>query len=107
MRAIVDLVDSITGLWTRTIRLLVLGGIAIAAIFMLMISVTAPAVVENVGDRAERISDKAIEAAREEARATALAEDGWGYSDANAGATDSAATNFSDGGGGDWGAASE
>jgi hypothetical protein len=85
----------------------VFGAIALGVIITAMFVFAAPAVVEQVGARAESISDKAIEAAREEARATALAEDGWGYSDANAGATDSAAANFSDGGGGDWGAASE
>ena len=96
MRAIVDLVDSVAGTWTRTVGMLVIGGIVIAGLFMLMVSFTAPAVVEHVGERAERISDKAIEAAREEARAHAMAEDGWGYSDSAASADTHAADTFDD-----------
>jgi hypothetical protein len=112
VREVVDLVDSVASTWTRTIRIVVFGAIAVAAIVMLMIAVTAPAVVDNVGDRAERISEKAIETARQEARAQAMAEEGWGYSDANAGAAaDSEAAGFSEDtgtySGDDWGAPAE
>ena len=96
MRAVVDLVDSIAGTWTRTVRLLVLGGIAVVALIMLMVTFTAPKVAETVGDRAERISDKAIQAAREETRNQSLAEEGWGYSDANAAAAASSAADTGD-----------
>lgn len=111
MRAVVDLVDAIAGTWTRTISILVIGGIAVVAIVTLIVSLTAPAVVENVGDRAERISNNAIEAAREEGRVHALAQEGWGYSDNNSDTANSAADDFSDDGsephGDDWGAPSE
>jgi hypothetical protein len=87
---------------------LVLGGIAVAAIVMLMIAVTAPAVVENVGERAERISNKAIETARQEARVQAMAQEGWGYSDANTAVADSEASDYGEGtGGDDWGTPAE
>lgn len=96
MRAVVDLVDSIAGTWTRTISILVMGGIAVVAIVTLIVSLSAPAVVESVGDRAERISNNAIEAAREEGRAHALAQEGWGYSDANTAATNATADDYAD-----------
>ena len=96
MREIVDLVDSVAGTWTRTVKIVVIGGIVVAGLFMLMITLTAPAVVEEVGDRAERISDKAMAVAREEGRAHALAEEGWGYSDGNSDAAYSTADGFSD-----------
>lgn len=111
MREIVDLVDSVAGTWTRTVRIVVIGGIVVAGLFMLMITLTAPAVVENVGERAERISDKAMAVAREEGRAHALAEEGWGYSDANTNAGNTTSDDFSEDSGGssgdDWGAPSE
>ena len=57
------------------------------------------------------MGDKAIAAAREEGRAHALAEEGWGYSDANSDAANAAADDFSDDSsepaGDDWGTPSE
>ena len=92
-------------------RILVFGGIAVAAIVTLMIGLTAPKVIDTVGDRVERMGDKAIAAAREEGRAHALAEEGWGYSDANSDAANAAADDFSDDSsepaGDDWGTPSE
>jgi hypothetical protein len=111
VRAIVDLVDSISSTFTRTIWILIIGGVAVVGIVMLMIGVTAPAVVEEVGERAESISEKAIEAAREEQRAHALAQEGWGYSDSTAAASDTGAADYHDDGsdqfGGAWAADSE
>jgi hypothetical protein len=96
MREVVDLVDSVASTWTRTVRMVIIGGIVVVAIIMLTVSLTAPAVIEEVGDRAESISDKAMQTAREEGRAHALAQEGWGYSDANSGAANSAAGDFAD-----------
>jgi hypothetical protein len=115
MRAIVDLVDSITGVWTRTISILVIGGIAVVAIITFGIGFAAPSVADKVGDRAERISAKAIEAARQEARAQSMAQEGWGYSDANTDAAtesgsfeaDAASYDSSEYSSDDWGSASE
>ena len=81
MQVIVDLVGTVSNLFTRTIWILIIGGIVVVGIVSLMIGYTAPAVVAEVGERAERISNKAIETAREEGRAHALAADGWGYSE--------------------------
>ena len=81
MRALVDLVDSISG----TIRFIILAIMGFGLIVTIMvwgsILVIAPQVSEDYADRAEEFGDRAIEAAREEARARDLAEDGWGYSE--------------------------
>jgi hypothetical protein len=90
--------------------MLVIGAIVVAGLFVLMIAFTAPAVVESAGASAERISDKAFEAARQEARTQTLAQEGWGYSDANTAAADSAASDYGDDSaqyGDDWGAPAE
>ncbi len=81
MQWLVDLTGTVASTYTRIIWILILGGIAVVAIVSLLIGYATPAVVEEVGERAERISDKAIEAARDERRAEELADEGWGYSD--------------------------
>jgi hypothetical protein len=81
MQGIVDLVGAVSNIFTRTIWIVILGGILVVGIISLMIGYTAPVVVDQVGERAERISGRAIEAAREESRAHALAAEGWGYSE--------------------------
>jgi len=81
MQVLVELVNTVAGTYLRGIRFLILGGIALVAIFFLFLGYAAPVVVDKVGERAESISDKAIAAAREEGRAHALAADGWGYSE--------------------------
>ena len=86
MQGLADLIGNITHAYTSTIRIVVIGMIVLGAIITGTIMYAAPAVVENVGERAERISEKAIEAAREESRAHAMAQDGWGYSSASASA---------------------
>jgi hypothetical protein len=93
MRALVDLVDSVTSVFNRSVWMLVIGGIVAAAIIALVIGFTTPTMVHEVGERAERISEKAIEAERRERRERALAEEGWGYSDT---ASDYSATDAAD-----------
>ena len=100
MREFVNLVDTVASSYLRGLRLLILGAIILAIIVFLFLGYAAPVVVEEVGDRAESIGDKAIEAAREEHRAAALAEEGWGYSDTASGSSDSST-------GEDWGTASD
>lgn len=78
MRELVSMVEAVTGTFTRSLWLLVVGALGLMAIFALMIGFTAPKVVDQVGERAERIGEKAIAAAREEKRASELARDGWG-----------------------------
>ena len=98
MQPLIDLVGNITQAYTSTVRIVVLGAIVLGAIITAMVMFAAPAVVDQVGARAESISDKAIEAARQEARAQALAEDGWGYSDSVASADADSAGSFEDAG---------
>ena len=85
MRAIVDLVDSLTGTVRFFIGAIVLGGLVIGMMMTAGISYVAPKVAEDYGERAERLGQEAIAAAREESRARDLAEDGWGYSEPGAG----------------------
>jgi hypothetical protein len=110
MQPLVDLVGNITHAYTSTVKIVVLGAILLGVIITAMFLLAAPALVEEVGARTESISDKAIEAAREEARAHALAEDGWGFSDSAASSDTDAADSFDGGGdasGDDWGAGAE
>ena len=81
MRDFVNLVDTVASSYLRGVRLLILGAIALGVILFLFLGYATPVVVEEVGARAESITDKAIEAAREETRAAAMAEEGWGYSE--------------------------
>lgn len=86
MQALADLIGNITHAYTSTIRMVVIGLIVLGAIITAMFMYAAPRVAESVGERAERMTDKAIEAAREESRAHAMAQDGWGYSSSAAAA---------------------
>ena len=88
MQVFFALIETVAGSYVRGIRFLILGGIALAAIFFLFLGYAAPVVVDKVGERAESIGDKAIAAAREEQRAAAMAGEGWGYS-ADSGASES------------------
>ena len=89
MRALVDIVHNMTSTVRFIMAALVLGGIVIALLMVGGVSIIAPQVADNYGERAERLGERAIEAAQEEARAQALAEDGWGYSEPGAGETSS------------------
>jgi hypothetical protein len=79
MRALVDIVTTITG----SIRFIF--GLFFLCIFGLGLMVTAgatyiaPVAAEKVAEKAEKAHDKAIKAAREEARNRSYAADGWGY----------------------------
>jgi hypothetical protein len=107
MREFVNLVDTVASSYLRGIRLLIVGGLVLAVIVFLFLAYTAPVVVEEVGERAESISDKAIEAAREEQRAAAMADEGWGYSDTTASSAESRAADFAETSGDDWGTPSD
>ncbi|WP_407874809.1 hypothetical protein [Qipengyuania nanhaisediminis] len=79
MQALVDFVDSLTGVVRLAILAITGLGVIITLIAASSFSYVAPQVAEDYADRAENNADKAIVAAREEARARSLAEDGWGY----------------------------
>ena len=96
IQPVADAVGNITHAYTSTIRTVVIGAVVLGAIITAMFLLAAPAVVEEVGARAETISDKAIQAAREEARAHAMAEEGWGYPNPAASAATDPADSFDD-----------
>lgn len=81
MQAFVDLVGKIIWSIQKFYMMLLFFGFAVTVVLAITIYATAPTVADEVGDRAERLGEQAISAAREEARAQALAEDGWGYGD--------------------------
>lgn len=85
MRALVDMVDNFTGTVRFIICAMVVVGLGAAFMLTAGVSYVAPKVAEDYGERAERIGEKAIAAAQEEARAHDLAKDGWGYSEPRAG----------------------
>jgi hypothetical protein len=107
MREFVNLVDTVASSYLRGIRLLIFGALALALIVFLFLAYAAPVVVEEVGERAESISDKAIDAAREEQRAAAMADEGWGYSDTPASSADGRAADYAETSGEDWGTPSD
>lgn len=81
MQALVDMVNS----FTSVVRWIILGIIVLGAIFSFLVSgsiyLIAPQVSDDFADRAEVLGERAIESARQEARARDLAEDGWGYAE--------------------------
>ena len=85
MRALVEIVDSFSGTVRFLICAIFLAGFVVTGMLTMGVSYVAPKVAEDYGERAERLGQQAIEAAREESRARDLAEDGWGYSEPGAG----------------------
>ncbi|MFU7528390.1 hypothetical protein [Qipengyuania sp. ASV99] len=81
MRAFVEIVENMTGVVRLIIGALVLCSLGFGLLMTLGMTYVAPKVAQDYGERAERIGERAIAAAQEEARARALAEDGWGYGD--------------------------
>ena len=81
LRELQQILDTVSGTVTETVRLFVLGIFAIVVVLSIAGWLTAPVIAEKAGEHAERISEKVIEAERQELRARALAAEGWGYSD--------------------------
>ncbi|MEM7664927.1 MAG: hypothetical protein AAF250_03650 [Pseudomonadota bacterium] len=78
---LVDLVDSVTSSIRFIFFLFFLAVLGFGLFITVGASVVAPAAVESLGERAERVSNRAIEAAQTEARNEQLAKEGWGFSD--------------------------
>ena len=89
MRAIIDLVDSFTGMVRFIIVAVMVVGLGITLLMTAGVSYVAPKVAENVGERATQLGEQAIAEAREARREHDLAQDGWGYGSGNS--SDSAA----------------
>lgn len=79
MRGLLDIVENMTGAFRLVIGIIALLGFLFWLTTLASISVIAPKVAKDYGERAERLGESAIAAAREEARARELGEDGWGY----------------------------
>lgn len=80
MQGFVDGVNSISSGMQRIVGLIVLAIIVVTLIVVFGLRSAAPVVAEEFGERAERLGERAMEAAIEERRAEELAEEGWGYS---------------------------
>ena len=83
MRALVDMVDSVGSVIRFVVGILVLGMLAFGLIMTVGATYVAPQAADKFAERAERVGNKAIAAAQQEARNAALAEEGWGYETGN------------------------
>lgn len=80
MRAIVDIVTSVTGIFRFIALLFFLCIFGFGLMITAGTSYVAPKAAESIAKRAESVSEKAIEAAQLEARNAQLGQEGWGYS---------------------------
>ena len=106
MRALVDLVDSFTGMVRFAIVAMLLVGFGFTLILTVGASYVAPKVVEDYGERASQLGERAIQEARQARRDHELAQDGWGYGSAEGGVSsgqDQYRSRDDRSGGGDWG----
>lgn len=102
MRALVDLVDSFTGMVRFIIVAMMLVGLAITLMLTAGVSYVAPKVAEGATERAAQLGELAIEEARDAQRERDLAREGWGYGSGESGG-DSGSYNESGSGDGGWG----
>ncbi|MBI1403853.1 MAG: hypothetical protein GC147_11640 [Porphyrobacter sp.] len=84
MRVLVDIVENLTSSIRFIVGMLVLCGLGVGLMLTIGVSYVAPKAADSLGERAERVSAKAIRAAQEERRAKEMARDGWGYDAASA-----------------------
>ncbi|MEQ5786979.1 hypothetical protein J3454_03650 [Erythrobacter sp. NFXS35] len=79
MRALVDIFESLTSSIRFVIGLFVLAVMGFGLMLTLGATYVAPRAVESLAEGAERVGEKAIEAAQQERRAHEMGKDGWGY----------------------------
>ncbi|UAB77901.1 hypothetical protein INR77_14155 [Erythrobacter sp. SCSIO 43205] len=79
MRALVDMIDSVTGTVRFIVGLLVLGVFAFVFIMTAGASYVAPKISEDATAKAAAFGEKALAEARQQRREHELAQDGWGY----------------------------
>lgn len=79
MRALFDIVGTITGSIRFIFGMFFLCVFGLALMATIGAGVIAPKAAEKVAEKAEEVSDRAIEAAEKDARNRAYAADGWGY----------------------------
>ncbi|MEP0391724.1 MAG: hypothetical protein ABJ205_15330 [Erythrobacter sp.] len=103
MRALIDLVDSFTGIVRFIIVAIILVGLSLALMLTAGVSYVAPKVANGATERAAQIGELAIEEARNAQRDRDLAKDGWGYDSGNSRQDRSANSRNRDSDGGGWG----
>jgi hypothetical protein len=81
MGAIVDIISSVMNLFRFMVIMVFLCLFALGLMFTAGASYIAPKAAESLANTAEKVTDKAIEAQRLEARKRAYAGQGWGYSE--------------------------
>lgn len=113
MRAVVDVLDNVTGVVRFMIGAVVLVGLGISLFLTAGVSYVAPKVAADLGERATEVSERAMIEAREQRRERELASEGWGYGSANSGPVGASSVGsgpvssgrraYANNGGDDWG----
>lgn len=81
MRGIVEVVGTVAGSIRFIVAMFFLCILGLGLILTIGAGVVAPQAADKVAERAERAHDRALEAARNEARNRSYASQGWGYDD--------------------------
>lgn len=81
MKGLVEIISNVTNLIRFALMLMFLCIFGFGLLLTFGASYVAPKAVESLAERAEQVTQKAIEAEQLEARNRAYAPHGWGYSD--------------------------
>ena len=79
MRALADIIGTVAGSVRFIFGLFFLCIFGLGLMLTVGAGVIAPQAAEKVASKAEEVSDRAIEAAKEDARNRSYAAEGWGY----------------------------
>jgi hypothetical protein len=79
MRSLVDIVENVTSSIRYVVGALFLLFVCLGLFVTVAASFVVPVAVDKMGERAERLGERAIQAELEQRRAEQLARDGWGY----------------------------
>lgn len=79
MRAFLDIVENLTSTVRFVFGMITLGIMTVGLMISVGASFLLPKAVDSIGERAERVGERAINAELEARRAKELAKDGWGY----------------------------
>jgi len=82
VRALVDMIDSVTSTVRFVVGLMVLGVFAVIFVIVAGASYMAPKVSEEATQKAAAFGEKMIAEERQQRREYELAQDGWGYGSA-------------------------
>lgn len=95
MRALVDVLENVTGVVRFIIGAMVLVGLGIGLFMTAGVSYVAPTVAADFTERASEMNERAMTEAREQRRERELASEGWGYGSANSSSITSHSANSS------------